>query len=306
MHKVFGHKAPDTDATCSALVWAWYLNTHTTHKAQSFVLGPLNNETKFVLRTWGFQEPEVLESISSNDTVSIVDTNNPQELFENINEATIAYIVDHHKLVGGLATKRPVEVVMRPLASTVSVIHDYIREHASTMPREIQGLVLSGIISDTLAFRSPTTTPHDKALAESLAETLNVQILEYAQKMFEAKSDIAEFSDDALIKLDSKKFAVGTINCRVSVIETAAPHIVLARKAGLVQAMKNIVSTEADTDEVLLFIVDIVNESATALTYNDATKSIIERSFGVTVTSDTHVLPGIVSRKAQIVPVLTI
>ncbi len=305
MHKVFGHKAPDTDATCSALVWAWYLNTHTTHKAQGFVLGPLNNETKFVLQTWGFQEPEVLESVSADDVVSIVDTNNPQELFDNINDATIVHIVDHHKLVGGLATKKPVEIVMRPLASTVSVIHDYIREHASTMPREIQGLVLSGIISDTLEFRSPTTTPHDKALAESLASTLGIVIPEYAQKMFEAKSDVAEFSDDALVKLDSKKFAVGTKNCRVSVIETAAPHLVLARKEGLVTAIEHIVANESDVDEVLLFIVDIINESATVLTYNDLTKSIIERSFGVAVTGDTHVLPGIVSRKAQIVPVLT-
>ncbi len=305
MHKVFGHKAPDTDATCSALVWAWYLNTHTTHKAQGFVLGPLNNETKFVLQTWGFQEPEVLESVSADDVVSIVDTNNPQELFDNINDATIVHIVDHHKLVGGLATKKPVEIVMRPLASTVSVIHDYIREHASTMPREIQGLVLSGIISDTLEFRSPTTTPHDKALAESLASTLGIVIPEYAQKMFEAKSDVAEFSDDALVKLDSKKFAVGTKNCRVSVIETAAPHLVLARKEGLVTAIEHIVANESDVDEVLLFIVDIINESATVLTYNNLTKSIIERSFGVAVTGDTHVLPGIVSRKAQIVPVLT-
>lgn len=306
MHKVFGHKSPDTDATCSAIVWAWYLNTHTTHKAAPYVLGNLNNETLFVLKTWGFPEPEILEHVSSDDTVSIVDTNNPQELFENINDASIAYIVDHHKLVGGLATKKPIEVVMRPLASTVSVIHDYIREHAATMPREIKGLVLSGILSDTLAFRSPTTTPHDTALAETLAKELSVSIAEYSEKMFEAKSDIGAFSDEALIKIDSKKFAVGTKNCRVSVIETAAPHLVLARKTGLITAIKSIVASEGDIDDVLLFIVDILNESATVFTYNELTTAIIEKSFGVHVTGDTHELPGIVSRKAQIVPVLTI
>jgi manganese-dependent inorganic pyrophosphatase len=270
------------------------------------VLGNLNNETLFVLKTWGFPEPEILEHVSSDDTVSIVDTNNPQELFENINDASIAYIVDHHKLVGGLATKKPIEVVMRPLASTVSVIHDYIREHAATMPREIKGLVLSGILSDTLAFRSPTTTPHDTALAETLAKELSVSITEYSQKMFEAKSDIGAFSDEALIKIDSKKFAVGTKNCRVSVIETAAPHLVLARKTGLITAIKSIVASEGDIDDVLLFIVDILNESATVFTYNELTTAIIEKSFGVHVTGDTHELPGIVSRKAQIVPVHTI
>lgn len=306
MHKVFGHKSPDTDATCSALVWAWYLNTHTTHKATPYVLGTLNKETLFVLKTWGFAEPEILEHVSSDDVVSIVDTNNPQELFENINDASIAYIVDHHKLVGGLTTKKPIEVVMRPLASTVSVIHDYIREHAATMPREIKGLVLSGILSDTLAFRSPTTTPHDTSLAESLAKDVSISIPDYAQKMFEAKSDIADFSDEALIKMDSKKFAVGTKNCRVSVIETAAPHLVLTRKAGLIGAMKAIIATENDIDDVLLFVVDILNESSTVFTYNELTTAIVEKSFGVRVQGDTHTLPGIVSRKAQIVPVLTV
>lgn len=306
MHKVFGHKAPDTDATCSALVWAWYLQTHTTYKAQPYVLGTLNNETLFVLKYWNVQQPEILESISSDDTVSIVDTNNPQELFENVTDATIVHIVDHHKLVGGLSTKKPVEVVMRPLASTVSVIHDYIREHAATMPREMKGLVLSGIISDTLAFRSPTTTPHDKALAEALASELSVSIDEYAQKMFEAKSDISDFSDDALIKLDSKKFAVGSINCRVSVLETAAPQLVLKRKDALITAMQNLTNEESDVDEVILFVVDILNESATVIIQNDRVRTIVEKSFGVVTKGDTHILPGIVSRKAQIVPVLTI
>jgi manganese-dependent inorganic pyrophosphatase len=195
---------------------------------------------------------------------------------------------------------------MRPLASTASVIHDYIREHAEHMPREIKGLVLSAILSDTLAFRSPTTTPHDRTIAESIAAELNVSIPEYATKLFEAKSNISSFSDKDLVKLDSKKFAVGSKNCRVSVIETAAPHLVLERKAGLVTAIQDILKEESDIDEVLLFIVDILKEEATVCTYNELTKTIVEKSFGVTVTADTHILPGIVSRKAQIVPVLTV
>ncbi len=87
MIKVFGHLSPDTDATGSAIIWSWYLNNHTTQEALPYVLGPLNSETQFVLNQWGVTAPALLESISPEDSVVIVDTNNPQELFENINKS---------------------------------------------------------------------------------------------------------------------------------------------------------------------------------------------------------------------------
>jgi manganese-dependent inorganic pyrophosphatase len=304
MIKVFGHKAPDTDTTCCAILWAWYLNEHTRTKAAPYVLGPLNNETAFVLNRWGLPTPAILPALQSTDQVAIVDTNNPQELPENINDTTIMSIIDHHKLVGGLKTNKPLEMIIRPLASTATVIHDYIGDHAETLPPAMQGLVLSCILSDTLAFRSPTTTPHDQSVAESIAKNLGVDIATYAAEMFAAKSDISSFSDAELIKLDSKKYEVGSKNFRVSVIETAAPQLVMTRKDGLVSAIKQCVQEESDCDEVLLFMIDILSESATAFTYNELTTQVIEKSFGVAVSGDTHALPGVVSRKTQIVPVL--
>jgi manganese-dependent inorganic pyrophosphatase len=306
MVKVFGHISPDTDATGSAIIWAWYLNTHTPIEATPYVLGQLNSETQFVLNHWNVEAPAVLESIAPEDQVVIVDTNNPQELFENINQAQVTQIIDHHKLVGGIETQVPMEITMRPLASTASVIYDLIAGHAHDLPREIAGLILSCILSDTLEFRSPTTTPHDKEIAEKLAAYLKVDISEYASAMFEAKSDISGFSDSGLVKLDSKKFDVGDKNFRVSVVETTSPATVLARKEGIIEAIKEIVAEETDVDDVLFFIVDILKEEATVLTYNDLCKQIIESSFGVTVTGDTEVLPGIVSRKKQILPSLKI
>ena len=100
MIKVFGHKSPDTDATVSAIVWAWYLNSFTSTKAEPFVLGALNKETSFVLNKWNTAEPTLLESINEDDQVVIVDTNNSQDLFDNINEADIVQIIDHHRLSG--------------------------------------------------------------------------------------------------------------------------------------------------------------------------------------------------------------
>jgi manganese-dependent inorganic pyrophosphatase len=304
MTKVFGHLSPDTDATGSAIIWAWYLNEHTSQDAEAFVLGELNTETCFVLNRWGMQTPALLESVSADDEVVIVDTNNPQELPENIADANITQIIDHHKLVGGLVTAGPVDITMRPLACTATVMHDLMGAHADTLPENIAGIMLSCILSDTLEFRSPTTTPHDKDVAEKLAKQLDITISDYAAEMFAAKSDVSAFSDIGLVKMDSKKYDIGGSNFRVSVLETTTPETVLARKDGLVTAIKECIDEENDVDEVLLFVIDILKEEATVLTYNDLTKQVIEASFGVTVEGDTEVLPGVVSRKKQILPTL--
>ena len=120
MLKVFGHISPDTDAVGSAILWAWYLNTHTTEKASPFVLGALNKETSFVLNKWSISEPALLESIKAEESVVIVDTNNPQELFPNILDTNIIQIIDHHRLAGGLSTKGPLEIYIKPYASTAT------------------------------------------------------------------------------------------------------------------------------------------------------------------------------------------
>ena len=174
------------------------------------------------------------------------------------------------------------------------------------LPNHIAGLVLSCVLSDTLEFRSPTTTPHDKDIAEKLAKQLGIDIAAYAAEMFAAKSDISDFSDTGLVKLDSKKLTVGDMNLRVSVVETTDAQTVLDRKEGIVAAIEEIKASESDVDEVLFFAIDILNEQATAFTYNDTVKQIIEKSFAVTVESDTEVLPGVVSRKKQIVPNLKV
>jgi manganese-dependent inorganic pyrophosphatase len=171
------------------------------------------------------------------------------------------------------------------------------------MPDWVKGLTLSCILSDTLEFRSPTTTPHDKALAEKLARELNVDIADYAAAMFEAKSDVGAFSDAELLRMDSKEYTIDGKEFRVSVLESTAPKLVLDRKASLMAAMDG-VAKEDGADQVLLFVVDILREEATLLVPNDLVKRIAEASFGAKVSGDTVVLPGVMSRKKQIIPVL--
>ncbi len=304
MVKVFGHLSPDTDATTAAIVYAWYLNEHTAHDATPYILGELNSETSFVLSRFGFTVPELLPELTTGESVVIVDTNNPQELPANINDMNLVALIDHHKLVGGLTTETPTLITIKPLACTATIMHDHFTTEGITIPDSIAGLLLSAILSDTLGFRSPTTTPHDKDVAEKFAAVLGVDIASYGNEMFAAKSDISGFSDSGLIKLDSKKYEVGDKNFRVSVIETTNTDTVLSRKEGIITAINTCVAEENDIDDVLFFVVDIFKEQATVFTYNELTKQVIESSFGVTVQSDTEVLPGILSRKKQILPAL--
>ena len=301
--KIFGHRSPDTDATASALIWAWYLNQKGT-KANAFVLGTPNTETLFVLKHWGFEVPEVLNSVSSEDKVIIVDTNNPDELFENINETQIVQIIDHHKLIGGIHTATPIDFCIKPLAACASVMYTLMSDsEIEAMPKGIKGLMLSCILSDTLQFRSPTTTDKDKEIASLLAKDLGVEIEAYAIKMFEAKSDVSHFSDKELIKMDSKKYKVGGKEYRISVLETTAPHIILDRKDSILKTMESIKEKDG-LDEVLLFVIDILKEEATLFVPNESVRAIAISSFKQEPSSELVVLPGVVSRKKQIIPVL--
>jgi manganese-dependent inorganic pyrophosphatase len=303
--KVFGHLAPDTDSTGAPLVWAWYLSEIRGTPAEAKLLGEPNTEAAFVLTRWGLEKPEIIGGVAAGEQVVIVDTNNPAELPEGINDADIVEIIDHHKLVGGIETKGPINITVRPVACTVTVMNDLMGDDAAKMPKAIRGAMLSCILSDTLAFRSPTTTELDRALAVKLAGDLGVDIPDYAAEMFAAKSDVSAFSDAELIRMDSKKYEVGGKTFRVSVLETTAPDIPLSRKDSLMDAFKS-VAAEDGVDEVLLFVVDILKEQATLLVPNQTVKSVAEKSFGVTVDGDTVVLPGIMSRKKQIIPALTL
>ena len=303
--QVFGHKSPDTDSTGSPIIWAWYLSEIEGTAATPVLLGEPNTEAAFMLERWGLDKPAIINGVEAGAPVVIVDTNNPAELPDNINDADIQAIIDHHKLVGGLETKGPIDITVRPLACTATIMHDLIGDDLTKMPEQIKGAMLTCILSDTLEFRSPTTTPHDRAVAEKLAKELGVDVSEYASEMFAAKSDVSAFSEAELLRMDSKEYEVGGKQFRVSVLETTAPQMVLDRKDALMAAMTG-VAEEDGADQVLLFVVDILNEEATLLVPNDLVKTVAEKSFGASVSGDTVVLPGIMSRKKQIIPNLAV
>jgi len=303
---VFGHKSPDTDSTGSPIIWAWYLNEIRGEKAEAVLLGEPNTEAAFLLTRWDLPKPRIISDVTPDQPVVIVDTNNPAELPASINQADIRAIIDHHKLVGGLETKGPIEIRMEPLACTATILHKMIGADMGRAPDWIKATILTCVLSDTLEFRSPTTTPEDRAVAEALAADLGIDIPSYAAEMFAAKSDVSAFSEAELLRMDSKEYEVAGKQFRVSVLETTSPGTVLSRKAALMDAMPR-VAAEDGADQVLLFVVDILREEATLLVPNDLVAQIAAKSFGADAGgADTVVLPGIMSRKKQIIPNLAL
>lgn len=301
--KVFGHKAPDTDSTGSPIIWAWYLTEVKGTPAEPVLLGEPNTEAAFVLKRWDLPKPQIIADVAPGDTCVVVDTNNPAELPPSINEANVIQIIDHHMLAGGLKTKGPIDITIRPLACTATIMYDLMGADAAKMPENIKCAMLSCILSDTLEFRSPTTTAHDREVAETLAQELGISIPDYADELFAAKSDVSAFSDADLLRMDSKEYEVAGKQLRVSVLETTAPKVILDRKASLMAAMPAVAAQDG-ADQVLLFVVDILREEATLLVPNDLVRQIAEASFPCKVEGDSVVLPGIMSRKKQIIPAL--
>ncbi|MEM1342022.1 MAG: DHH family phosphoesterase, partial [Pseudomonadota bacterium] len=134
---VFGHKSPDTDSTGSPIIWAWYLSDVKGTPAEPRLLGEPNTEAAFVLERWNLDKPQIIDSVAADTPVVIVDTNNPAELPDAINDADIQGIIDHHKLVGGLETKGPIDIRIEPLACTATIMWKMIGKDMAQAPKGI-------------------------------------------------------------------------------------------------------------------------------------------------------------------------
>lgn len=300
---VFGHKVPDTDAICAAVAYSWELNARNI-PAAPYRLGDLNPETKYVLESIGVEIPPLLDGkLEPKTPVAIVDTNNPMELPEGVEKASIHSIVDHHKMAG-FVNAEPLEVDMRPLCSAGSILYARAKAAGLTPPKDVAGCMLSSILSDSLEFRSPTTTDLDKVYAQELSKLAGLNVHDHATKMLEAKAQIDHLSPAELIMMDTKVFSLGGKKVRVSVLETTAPAMPLKKTPELVVAMQN-KAKEEGLDDVILFVVDIINEAATFVSSSPTASKLVEKAWNTKVGEDgTVVLPGVLSRKKQMIPAL--
>lgn len=303
MSKVFvtGHKNPDTDSICSALSYA-ALKQAQGVEAVAVRLGEVNKETQYALDYFQVEAPELIASVEEKQAVMLVDHNEPAQSVDGLDKAELLEIVDHHRL-GGLNTANPIFVHIEPVGCTATIITKMFDCQKVELPKKIAGLLLSAIVSDTVLFKSPTCTEQDKAAAEKLAVIAGVNLKEYGMAMLKAGADLGDLTPAQIAKTDSKPFSFGNykaIVAQISVMDTAD---ILAKKAELVAAMQELCQNEG-YDMSLLMVTDIMEES-TELVFVGEPKQLIADAFGKDAGGDSIYLPGVMSRKKQIVPQLT-
>ncbi len=300
MKHIIGHKNPDTDTVCSAIAYEHFLKASGTD-AKAFALGPLNNETKFVLDYFHIPEPEHITELPHGAEIILLDHNEEKQSIDNLNDLDIVEIIDHHKVK--LETDKPIAIYIKPLGSSCSIIAEKYFESKTELSKEIAGILLAGIVSDTLYFRSPTTTETDKALEEKLKTIAGVDDVEaFSLEMFNAKSDLGDIGTEDLIKLDYKVFTFKDGEYGIGVMETTNVDFGLRRKEEIAKKLKEIKEKEG-LKAVYFIIVDILNEKSYTLTSGEGETALFIKLFDAKDEHGVLFVDKLVSRKKQVVPV---
>ena len=297
---VFGHQNPDSDAIGSAYLAreAYGLDT------EAVALGEPNEETAFVLDTFGVKAPRVVTSAKAEgvEQVILTDHNEFQQSISDIAEVEVYGVVDHHR-VANFETASPPYMRLEPVGSASSIVYRMFKESGVAVPKELAGLMLSGLISDTLLLKSPTTHPSDKVIAPELAELAGVNLEEYGLAMLKAGTNLASKSAEELIDIDAKTFELNGNQVRVAQVNTVDIAEVLERQAELEAAIEKTNAANGYSDFVLM-ITDIVNSNSEILAIG-RNMDKVEAAFNFVLENNHSFLAGAVSRKKQVVPQLT-
>lgn len=297
---IFGHKNPDTDSIMASLVMA-NLEKKLGNDVVACRLGNINKETEYALNYAGVEAPKLIESLESGSEVILVDTANKNEVLDNLDELKIKKIVDHHQVL--LNTGYPLYYRAEPVGCTQTVLYKLYQENGIEIDKTIATLMLSAIISDSLLFKSPTCTKQDKETAEKLAKIVGINVEEYGMEMLKAGTDLSSFTIDEILHLDAKKIDLKNTKSIINQVNTASIPDVMKMKADLEAGMKVIMEKDG-LDLFVLLITDIVNSNSQVIVLGED-QTIIERAYGVKLEDNTALLEGVVSRKKQVVPVLT-
>lgn len=299
--KIFGHQNPDTDTITSAIVLA-DIETKLGNDVVATRLGEVNAETQYALDHFKVGAPELIEGVGEGDDVILVDHNEFQQSAENIGQANILKVVDHHR-IANFQTESPLYYRAEPVGCTATILHKMYKENDFEISREMAGLMLSAIISDTLLYKSPTTTDEDIAAGEALQKIAEVNPDEYGIEMLKAGASTKDKSAEALITGDAKSFEMGPKTTRIAQINVVDVDEVLTRKAELKAAAEKEIETER-YDLFVLVITNILESNSTVIALGSDAE-VIEKAFDVALDEDTALLEGVVSRKKQVVPNIT-
>ncbi|TCI70652.1 MULTISPECIES: manganese-dependent inorganic pyrophosphatase [Exiguobacterium] len=299
---VFGHKNPDADTICSALAYA-ELKKKLGMDAEAIRLGEVNGETQYALDHFRVKAPRLVERVSDEvNSVILVDHNEFQQSAEDIADVRILEVVDHHR-IANFQTADALYYRAEPVGCTATILLKLYKEHGVEIAPDMAGLMLSAIISDSLLFKSPTCTDEDIKAAKELAAISGTDIETYGLEMLKAGADLSQKTIPELISLDAKEFAMGDYRIEIAQVNTVDANDVLSRKAEVEAAMA-VKMLDKELDLFVFAITNILTNDSEALVVGKKT-DLFEQAFNVKLVDGLATLPGVVSRKKQIVPVLT-
>jgi manganese-dependent inorganic pyrophosphatase len=299
---IFGHKNPDTDSICSAIAYA-DLKTKLGQKVEAVRLGSVNEETRYALNYFNFTEPRLVETVANEvNGVILVDHNERQQSANDVDQVKVLEVIDHHR-IANFETSDPLYFRAEPVGCTATILNKIYKEKGVIISKNVAGLMLSAIISDSLLFKSPTCTEEDIAAARELATIAEVDADTYGLEMLKAGANLSDKTVSELISLDSKEFEMGSFKVEIAQVNAVDTNDVLSRKSELEEKMTAVID-EKNLDLFLLVVTDILTNDSVGLALGGKTEAV-EKAFGVTLTDNTATLKGVVSRKKQVVPVLT-
>ncbi|MGG1677113.1 manganese-dependent inorganic pyrophosphatase [Neobacillus sp. NRS-1170] len=299
---IFGHKNPDTDSICSAIAYA-DLKTQLGLEVEPIRLGQINGETQFALDKFNAEVPRLVEAVASEvNSVILVDHNERQQSANDITDVRVIEVIDHHR-IANFETSDPLYYRCEPVGCTATILNKMYKENGKEIKPEIAGLMLSAIISDSLLFKSPTCTQEDVAAARELAEIAGVDAESYGLEMLKAGADVRDKSIEELLSLDAKGFEMGASKVEIAQVNVVDTADVLARQEELEAAISQKIE-EKNLDLFLFVVTDILTNDSIGLALGSKTAAV-EKAYNVTLSNNTATLKGVVSRKKQIVPVLT-
>ncbi|GIU34152.1 manganese-dependent inorganic pyrophosphatase [Shewanella colwelliana] len=297
---VVGHKIPDSDSICGAIALA-YLKNQIGEAAIAARLGELSPETAFILDRFGFEAPEFKERYAGEE-VYIVDHSELTQAPDDIAQATIVGIVDHHKL-GDLTTSTPLECWIRPVGCSNTVIKMMYDFYSVEIPADIAGIMLCAILSDTVIFKSPTCTTADIKCVEALAEIAGVEDYKaLGMEMFKVKSAVEGTPARDLVMRDFKDFNMNGNLVGIGQLEVIDLSVFDDIKAEL-EADIAALKAEGNRHSVLLLLTDIMKEGSEVLVVSDDSE-LTSRAYGKATENGRVWLDGVLSRKKQVVPPL--
>ena len=295
---IFGHKNPDSDSVCAAIALA-DLKTKLGVESVAAVQGDLNPESKFVLGKFGVNAPELLSS-GAGKQVILVDHSDLAQSLDDLAEAEILGIVDHHKL-GDVTTPNPLEAWIWPVGCSCTVLKAMYDFFGVEIPKDIAGIMLCAILSDTVIFKSVTCTEKDKEACEALAKISGESDLKsLGMEMFKVKSAIEGTPARELVLRDYKDFDMSGNKVGIGQLEVVDLSLLDSVKPALVEDIKAL-KEEGGRHSVFLMLTDIIKEGTEMLIASDD-PSVVEKAFGVAPAEGKVWLDGVMSRKKQVVP----